>query len=141
MSKKTKSILTMVVGVVAIVLAIVCFAMDTGNYERDSAYGGDAYTGIQNAAAQTANNVQDLAAIAKVGFGSILMVFGLYLIVSAIDVVEVSTKSTVEAPKEPSSQVENIAGDEIGRYKELLDNGVISQEEFDAKKAQLLNLD
>ena len=32
------------------------------------------------------------------------------------------------------------AADEIKKYKELLDNGVISQEEFDAKKKQLLGL-
>lgn len=31
--------------------------MDKGNLESFSTYGGDAYTGIQNAAAQTANNV------------------------------------------------------------------------------------
>ena len=30
--------------------------------------------------------------------------------------------------------------DELKKYKELLDMGVISQEEFDAKKKQLLNL-
>ena len=30
--------------------------------------------------------------------------------------------------------------DELKKYKELLDSGVISQEEFDAKKKQLLGL-
>lgn len=30
--------------------------------------------------------------------------------------------------------------DEIKKYKDLLDEGIISQEEFDAKKKQLLNL-
>ena len=30
--------------------------------------------------------------------------------------------------------------DELKKYKELLDNGIISQEEFDAKKSQLLGL-
>ena len=30
--------------------------------------------------------------------------------------------------------------DELKKYKELLDEGIISQEEFDAKKKQLLNL-
>ena len=30
--------------------------------------------------------------------------------------------------------------DEIKKYKELLEMGAISQEEYDAKKAQLLNL-
>ena len=32
------------------------------------------------------------------------------------------------------------AADELKKFKELLDSGVISQEEFDAKKKQLLGL-
>lgn len=32
------------------------------------------------------------------------------------------------------------ATEELKKYKELLDNGTITQEEFDAKKKQLLNL-
>ena len=35
---------------------------------------------------------------------------------------------------------EQFAADELKKYKELLDSGAISQEEFDAKKNQLLNL-
>ena len=34
--------------------------MSAGRYMGFETYGGDAYTGIQNAAARTANNVQDL---------------------------------------------------------------------------------
>ncbi len=30
--------------------------------------------------------------------------------------------------------------DELAKYKDLLDKGIISQEEFDAKKKQLLGL-
>ena len=32
------------------------------------------------------------------------------------------------------------SADQIKKYKELLDDGIISQEEFDAKKKQLLGL-
>ena len=39
-----------------------------------------------------------------------------------------------------SSSVQTSAADEIKKYKELLDMGAISQEEYDAKKKQLLNL-
>ena len=35
---------------------------------------------------------------------------------------------------------ENTNADEIKKYKDLLDNGAITQEEFDEKKKQLLNL-
>lgn len=40
--------------------------------------------------------------------------------------------------QEKSAPVSN--ADEIRKYKELLDDGIISQEEFDAKKRQLLDL-
>ena len=44
-------------------------------------------------------------------------------------------------PKEPASiqQVSISNADELLKYKELLDNGAISQEEFDQKKKDLLN--
>ena len=48
-----------------------------GSYANNMQYGGDAYTGIQNAAAQTARNVKALATIAKDGFGFLLMAVGL----------------------------------------------------------------
>ena len=69
-----------VVGILAVILAIVCFSMDVGNTSLAYSYGGDAYTGIQNAAAQTANNVLYLAKIARFGFSSVLLVLGLGMI-------------------------------------------------------------
>lgn len=71
-------------GIVSVVLSIICFIMGSGSYEIDITYGGDAYTGIQNAAAQTARNVQSLANIVKFGFGSILLIFGITLILYAV---------------------------------------------------------
>lgn len=35
---------------------------------------------------------------------------------------------------------QNSAADELKKFKELLDSGIITQEEFDAKKKQLLGL-
>ena len=40
----------------------------------------------------------------------------------------------------PQSVLQVGAADEVKKFKELLDLGVISQEEFDAKKKQLLGL-
>ena len=65
------------VGIVAIVLAIVCYVADPGSYEPQERYGGDAYTGIQNAAATTATNVRDIGRIMRLGFGSVLLISGL----------------------------------------------------------------
>lgn len=71
-----KCIVNIVIGALAIILALACFLSDTGVFERESAYGGDAYTGIQNAAAITANNVKCVAGIASLGFGSVLLILG-----------------------------------------------------------------
>lgn len=73
-----------VTGLVSAILGIVAYCLDSGSYESSVTYGGDAYTGIQNAAAQTANNLTDLADICKFGFGSILLITGIILIVSAV---------------------------------------------------------
>lgn len=45
------------------------------------------------------------------------------------------------ARQEAAPQSNATAGaEELKRYKELLDSGVITQEEFDAKKKQILGL-
>ena len=52
--------------------------------------------------------------------------------------------NTGKQQKEPASLTNQTANysnaDELKKFKELLDSGVISQEEFDAKKKQLLGL-
>lgn len=49
----------------------------------------------------------------------------------------INTKSMNALKRENSSES---SADQIKKYKELLDDGIISQEEFDAKKKQLLGL-
>ena len=52
-------------------------------------------------------------------------------------------RSKIEETKNSTSQTvihKVSAADEIKQFKELLDMGIISQEEFDAKKKQLLGL-
>lgn len=44
-------------GILSIIFGIVVSNEDRGDYVLSNSYGGDAYTGIQNAAADTANNV------------------------------------------------------------------------------------
>ncbi len=80
MVQKFRSIIMIVVGIVALGLSIKCFSFDDLDYVTKSMYGGDAFTGIQNAAAVTSENVKELAKIMQFGFGSILLVMGLGLI-------------------------------------------------------------
>ena len=63
-------------GILSFIFGIVMLSQGVGSYESNMQYGGDAYTGIQNAAAQTARNVKALATIAKDGFGFLLMAVG-----------------------------------------------------------------
>lgn len=64
-------------GILSFIFGIVMLSQGVGSYANNMQYGGDAYTGIQNAAAQTARNVKALATIAKDGFGFLLMTVGL----------------------------------------------------------------
>ncbi|MFT8362960.1 MAG: SHOCT domain-containing protein [Sporolactobacillus sp.] len=51
-------------------------------------------------------------------------------------------KSYIESEQDESATSQNTASDadELRKYKSLLDDGIISQDEFDAKKKQLLGL-
>ena len=84
-----------VFGALLIALSLIAFTFSseisssyTGSWEESLAYGGDAYTGIQNAAAQTANNVTYVGDILAEGFsylfllaGFILLACGLYQVI------------------------------------------------------------
>ena len=54
--------------------------------------------------------------------------------------LEKAIKTAKEAEKQPVVQQAVSTADELKKFKELLDMGVITQEEFDAKKKQLLGL-
>lgn len=53
--------------------------------------------------------------------------------------IERQNKPAAEAPV-IKNEIPQSGADELKKYKDLLDGGVISQEEFDAKKKQLLGL-
>lgn len=58
---------------------------------------------------------------------------------NAIELCRILALPTKPSP-ESSSQPALHTADELKKYKELLDTGIITQEEFDAKKKQLLDL-
>ena len=47
---------------------------------------------------------------------------------------------SADVEAEPATAPQNVNVDELKKYKELLDQGIITQEEFDTKKKQLLDL-
>ena len=136
--------LGMATGLMAIIFAIVVFASagstvtgSTGTYTSYSFYGGDAYTGIQQAAADTARNVKTLAEIVLSGFrsvsrgngaGYILLVMGFGLIaISGAKLSEYKSAAQYEqavlnalkerkAP-EQSTQVQEPAAAPVNRWR------------------------
>lgn len=67
-------------GILSVIFGISMFGKEVGYHENSSMYGGDAYTGIQNAAAQTANNVKALSEMVQTGFAFLLIAIGLIAI-------------------------------------------------------------
>lgn len=67
-------ILYITMGVVAIIWGLQLNYY--GNYSMESTYGGDAYTGIQNASSKTANNINELGDMLCTSFKGILIVMG-----------------------------------------------------------------
>ena len=108
---KKKAALLIIIGILAIALSIVSFCMDAGYDISYQQYGGDAYTGMQNASARTANNVVYLCKVVKFGFGSILLVSGLTLIVAGIgavtkdDLKSIFLKSFIEEYSHSSEKI------------------------------------
>ena len=95
MNKKLLKGFGIILGLVTIVLAISVFSQSVGYSEGSYSYGGDAYTGIQNAAAQTANNVQDVGEMIRTGLGCILILHGAILLSVAI-CIDVPKKEKIQ---------------------------------------------
>jgi len=101
-----RATLLTIIGILSIIFGIVCFNMDEGRYETSSSYGGDAYTGIQNAAAKTANNVQVLTKNVNKGMGYMLLIAGMSLI--AVGITTFGKEKQEEKKSETVKIAENI---------------------------------
>ncbi len=67
-------------GVLSIIMGVVINFKDCGDYVVSNSYGGDAYTGIQNAAADTAMNILASNRILTDGFSFICVSIGLAVV-------------------------------------------------------------
>lgn len=120
-TKKILALAFIAIAILSLVFAIVCFTIDDGgsrgSTESNKYYGGDAYTGIQNAAAQTASNVyyvnsniQALTSCVKtvsgLAFALTALVFG------ALGFVKLQELKTVVAVAEPDIQTEETTNEE-----------------------------
>ena len=82
----------LILGISFIVLGIISVIWGlsltyTGISSLSETYGGDAYTGIQNAASRTANNINELGNTLCVGLKGILIVMGGAIIIYGTSIV------------------------------------------------------
>ena len=109
-AEKIRNILFLIIGVLSIIFAIKIGGLSTGSFEMPLSYGGDAYTGIQNACAGAANNAIDVANILQQGFEYCLIIAGFVLVsIGGTSLFKVSeTKpQAIDTPAEEKSQPEN----------------------------------
>lgn len=60
---------------------------------------------------------------------------------NSADVISITEEEVENLSKTQNTQQANISqADELKKFKDLLDSGIITQEEFDQKKKQLLGL-
>ena len=91
--KKSFAYIFILIGIVSVILGTVCYSMETGQREFNYSHSEDAYTGIQNGVAQTANNVKYLTEVTAFGFGSVLTVGGVFMLVFGIKNLSAAKKS------------------------------------------------
>lgn len=108
MVQKLRSIVLILVGIIAIGLSIKCYTIDDLDWEPRSTYGGDAYTGIQNAAAMTSRNVKELASIVQYGFGSVLLVMGFTLVGVGLTTPMVARSNNSESISSPIEEIPSV---------------------------------
>lgn len=157
MNKKIFAIVGMVVCVLFIAMGFATIgrnnacslASQSGIYDSGlTTFGADFYTYSNNntaeaasAARKTANNIYELYDLLANVFGWFFVFVGLIgfchfaIIYSGCNS---ATTPTISLVQENSSSPDSV--DELKKYKDLLDSGSITQEEFDKKKQQLLDL-
>ena len=107
--------------------------MECGSTEWDMMYGGDAYTGIQNAAAQAANNVKDFAELVRDGFAIAFFVMGLLTILYfGIKFFEVLGEKKIKNVTPTVAKIEY----EEGSFADKMDEEVVENEEVDREEIE-----
>ena len=91
--KKTYAFIFMLIGAVSVILGMICYNKEADHREIHYSYSADAYPGIQDGVAQTANNVKYLTEVTAFGFGSVLTVGGVFMLVFGIKTLSASEKA------------------------------------------------
>ena len=105
--KKLFAVLLILIGIFSISVSFSIKDMNIGYTESDKSYGGDAYTGIQNAAAQAANNTLRLTEVVKTSFSNIFLISGAVLIVFGAKDIVVVLPAAAPAKKEEDTPAQD----------------------------------
>lgn len=157
MSKKLFATIGMIVCVLLVIMGFATMGQDnecsiasrSGMYDSGlTSFGADFYTYSNNNTAEaasaariTANNIYDLYDLLADVFGWFFVFAGLigfchFGVVRAG--CNAAATSSIPLVQEESSKIDSV--EELKKYKDLADSGAITQEEFEAKKKQLLDL-
>lgn len=124
------------IGVCAIIFGF-CLTRH-GGYILHKYYGGDAYTGIQNATADAGNNVLYLEALMQRVFRYAFIITGLGFILYGIKTLLFNNMSgAIIESSETKNNETNL--DRLAKLKSLFDNGAIDENEFKVEKEKILN--
>ena len=83
MNWKLLKVFGIILGILSIAIAVLVFTQTIGYYEVHSS-SGDIYASIQNAAAQTADNIMYLGETIQMGIAGLLLVQGLAMFLGAL---------------------------------------------------------
>ncbi len=123
-------------GIALIILGIDMMYLSYSPYSRTyyEQFGGDFYTSMQNTGVDIYMSVDSVGSFIDScvqGLGGFFIVIGLI----DISIFTLRLTNVLESKKHCVDKKIEI----LKEYKELLDNNIISQEEFEAKKSQLLD--
>ncbi|MBE6618598.1 MAG: hypothetical protein E7626_02285 [Ruminococcaceae bacterium] len=137
------SVIGILIGIFCIIVSGIVFSENGGTYTKRFTYGGDAYTGIQNAAANTSNNVALLHNLVALVSGYAFLIVGLIMIWKSIcKLVEsnacsdkkTGNTSNYECNQESATKTQSQAtvGSEerINMIERLRSQGLITEEEY-----------
>ena len=108
MNKKLLKTFGIILGVMAIIFSFVIFGQNLGYRQGLITYGGDAYTGIQNASASAANNILSVGKMLSFALGSQMLLFGLAILFVSLCIRVDDQDSATHSFKVPEIKVPEI---------------------------------
>ncbi|MBE7061340.1 MAG: SHOCT domain-containing protein [Clostridiales bacterium] len=131
--KQVLGLVFVIIAFISLIFAIVCFSMYCGKYTFYEYYGGDAYTGIQQAAADTSYNV-------LIGNQNSAVMGGFFFLLVSFTFTSIGIINLIKDKKATKKDMYADLVTEILKQKVLLSNGTITKEEFEKRVNQLLDV-